>query len=131
MLDELTEAFAQPLCCIDTDTGELIHSARGAPSGDLSSRLGLLAEVARRGKPEIIEEIAPLSVLAIPLGETLPGEPLVAVGVFVNQRVNSEAAIAAAASAFATLCRAAPPSVIGISSAAQMGTCPPPSACSN
>jgi len=96
----LAKAFAEPFALVDVASGDLVHSDYEGLSCDLYGRLELLAEVSLRGTPEIVEEVAPLTMLAIPLGKLGVGTNLVAVGVFVNQRVTSQEEMAAAAQAF-------------------------------
>ncbi len=85
---------------VNVESGDLVHSDYEGLSCDFYDRIQLLAEVSRRGVPEIIEEVAPLTMLAIPLRSLGVGADLVAVGVFVNQQVTQEEEIAAAARAF-------------------------------
>jgi putative nucleotidyltransferase with HDIG domain len=59
-----------------------------------------LCAVAQRGRPEIIEHEAPLSMLAVPLRQLDQGPALVAVSLFLNMRVDNEAEIASAARLF-------------------------------
>ena len=87
-LATLTAAFAEPFALVDVESGDLVHSDYEGLSCDLYDRLELLAAVSRRGTPEIVEEVAPLTMLAIPLRMLGVGANLVAVGVFVNQQVS-------------------------------------------
>ena len=99
-LEEFEWAFGQAFTVVNAETGELVY---GAPSGlffDLYDRLPLLAEVARRGKPEIVEDESPLMLLAAPLGALGKGLPLVAVALFVQQQVNKVEEAASAAKLF-------------------------------
>ncbi len=93
----LTKAFAEPFALIDVESGDLVHSDYEGLSCDFYDRIELLAEVSRRGVPEIVEEVAPLTMLAIPLRSLGVGASLVAVGVFVNQEVTREKEMVAAA----------------------------------
>ena len=99
-LAALTQAFAEPFALVDVETGDLVHSDYAGLSCDFYDRIELLAEVSRRGTPEIVEEVAPLTMLAIPLRSLGVGSSLVAVGVFVNQPVTCEEEMAAAARSF-------------------------------
>ncbi len=67
---------------------------------DIAPRLALLEQAALRGKPEIVEHESPLSMLAVPLKGIDGAGSLVAIGVFVNMAVQSEAEIASAARVF-------------------------------
>ncbi len=60
-------AFRQSFALFDVATGELRHRPADWLNVDLASRLGLLEEVHRRGRPEIIEDYAPIVLLAVPL----------------------------------------------------------------
>jgi HD-GYP domain-containing protein (c-di-GMP phosphodiesterase class II) len=95
----LEAAFDQPFWLIHVDSGEA-SSTSTALALDFTPRLALLQEVARRDKPEIVEEEAPLSMLAVPLGRLENGVPHVAVSVFLNMPVQSEAEMASAARVF-------------------------------
>jgi len=99
-LATLDKAFAEPFALVDVESGDLVHSDYEGLSCDLYDRIELLAEVNRRGLPEIIEDVAPLVMLAIPLGSLGVGANLVAVGIFANQRVTSETEMMAAAQSF-------------------------------
>lgn len=95
-----SRAFEEPFVLINADRGEIVHADYDSLSCDFSNRIELLAEVARRGVPEIVEDTAPLTMLAIPLRPLGNGEDMVAVGVFVNQHVAAVEETAAAAQVF-------------------------------
>ncbi len=98
-LHALWTAFADPFTLVDVETGEIVHADfDGLPYG-LSERIGLLSEVVRRGRPEIVEDVSPLVMLAIPLPQRDDGPKLVAVGVFAQLQVEHEHQVAAAAKA--------------------------------
>ena len=99
-LAALAKAFAEPFAVVNVESGDLVHSDFEGLSCDLYDRMGLLAEVSRRGVPEVVEEVAPLTMLAIPLSTLGVGSHLVAVGVFVNQQITAEQEIEAAARVF-------------------------------
>jgi len=99
-LAALAKTFAEPFALVDVDSGNLVHSDHHGLSCDFYARIELLAEVSRCGKPEILEEVSPLTMLAIPLHGLGVGTNLVAVGIFVNQLVTCEEEMAAAARAF-------------------------------
>lgn len=100
VLRVLQQAFDQPFSLIDTETGDLVYAAPNSLNCDLFGRVGLIAEVAQRGHPEIIEDVSPLLMLAIPLRPLGQGATHVAIGVFAYQQVEKESEIAAAACAF-------------------------------
>ncbi len=85
---------------MNVETGAIIHADYDGLSCELSERIGLLAEVARRGRPEIVEDVSPLVMLAIPLPSTKKGPKLVAVGVFPQLQIEHEHQVAAAAQIF-------------------------------
>jgi putative nucleotidyltransferase with HDIG domain len=99
-LKRLETAFAQPFVLLDAQSGELQISRPDQPGWDFYSRLPVLAEVAERGTPEIVEHESPLSLLAVPLTALERGASLVAVAVFVTSSAECEAEIAAAARVF-------------------------------
>jgi HD-GYP domain-containing protein (c-di-GMP phosphodiesterase class II) len=98
-LRALEAAFNQSFCLVDAKTGESLSTTSGLPC-DIAPRLGLLAEAAKRGKPEIIEHESPLSMLAVPLGRLEHGDSLAAVSVFLHMEADSEADMASAARVF-------------------------------
>ena len=100
VLSALTKAFGEPFALVDIESGNLLHADYEGLSCDLYDRIELLAEVGRHGAPEIVEEVSPLAMLAIPLRSLGVGANLVAVGTFINQQVTSEEEMAAAARAF-------------------------------
>src|SRR5262245_51504061 len=89
----LAATFGSPLALIDSQTGAVTGAAPSEPSWDISSRLSILAEVARRGRPDVVEHESPLVMLAVPLGRLDRGASHVAVGVFTMMRVVNEAEI--------------------------------------
>lgn len=96
-LHQMEEAFGQPFSIIDTESGETVYAAGGSLPVDIDQRLALLDEVARRARPEIVEDEAPLCLLAIPLAGVVDYAQLVAVATFVTMPVAEEADIASAA----------------------------------
>ena len=98
-LAQLSKTFAQPFALFNVESGDLVYSEHEGLVCDFYDRVELLAEVSRRGKPELVEEVAPLCMLAIPLRRLGVGAELVAVGIFVTQQVADKDEMAAAASA--------------------------------
>jgi putative nucleotidyltransferase with HDIG domain len=93
-------AFDQSFSVVDGSSGQIVHSATDSLNCDFYGRLGLCEEVARRGRPEILEDVSPLVLLGIPLPVD-PFEPvLLAVSIFVTESIASESQLAAAAAAF-------------------------------
>ncbi len=97
VLQSLSRSFAEPFSLVNVVTGDLIHADYDGLSCDLFGRVELLAEVARRDTPEIIEDVAPLCLLAIPLTSLPKCKDLVAVGAFVTQSFDHQDQFAAAA----------------------------------
>ena len=82
LLAAIEAAFAAEFSLLDGETGEVLHLAADHSRLDWTLRGELCREVARRNKPELIEDEDPILTLAIPL----PGDEngsLVAVGVFL------------------------------------------------
>lgn len=67
LFERLKHAFEVPLAELHLATGELNHVTAEWLPIDLDRWSGLIEEVVRRGRPEIIEDCAPLLVLAVPL----------------------------------------------------------------
>ncbi|MCC6493293.1 MAG: HD-GYP domain-containing protein [Pirellulales bacterium] len=99
-LRALEGAFNQPFSLLEADSGEIFYAASSGLTCDYYPRLAVLAEAARRGRPEIIEQESPLSLLAVPLKSWEHESTLVAVSVLLNERVEEEAQIASAARVF-------------------------------
>lgn len=96
----LQRAFEQSFTVVDASNGNVVHADEDGLSGDLYPRLATCAEVARRGRPEILDEVSPLLMLAVPLPKTDDQPPLVAVSTFVTEAVEHESQIRAAAREF-------------------------------
>jgi putative nucleotidyltransferase with HDIG domain len=93
-------AFDQPFAVVDGSSGRVVHAPTDWLNCDFSGRLGLCEEVARRGRPEILEDVSPLVLLGIPLPVDPLDPPMLAVSTFVTEPVADESQIAAAASEF-------------------------------
>jgi putative nucleotidyltransferase with HDIG domain len=61
------------------------------------SRLAVCDQIVERGRPEVLEEVSPLLLLAVPLPETSSGCRLLATATFVTQTVLEIGEVAAAA----------------------------------
>jgi HD-GYP domain-containing protein (c-di-GMP phosphodiesterase class II) len=93
-------ALEQSVAILDTSTGSVVKSDASGLSCDFSLRLGVLEEVARRGRPDIVDEVSPLLMVALPL-PVHPAEPsLVGVAVCLTESIRDEAQLQAAAAAF-------------------------------
>jgi putative nucleotidyltransferase with HDIG domain len=82
----LEQAFGVPLTLLDAETVEVRHASPGQPYRDWGVRAEIVREVARRGRPELIDDEDPFLVLAMPLVD-LAGNVLVAVATLVSRRV--------------------------------------------
>jgi len=96
----LERALQQSLTVIDPANGDTLQHTTDGINCDLSARLGLLEEIARRGRPEIVDEVSPLVMIALPLPVEAMDAPLMAVAMFVTDTVTEESQVAAAANAF-------------------------------
>jgi putative nucleotidyltransferase with HDIG domain len=99
MLRAIERAFAQSFAVIDCRTGRVAHAANGLPL-DLYTRLPSCEQIARRGRPEILDEVSPILILAVPLPSANSESSTLAIGTFLTERVENEAEIAAAAREF-------------------------------
>ena len=99
-LSELSKCFKEPFAVVDVESGDLVHSDFESLGCDFYEIVELLAEVSRHRKAEIVRDVAPLVMLAVPLGELGLGSHLVAVGVFVTSAVTDEQDLSAAAKEF-------------------------------
>jgi HD-GYP domain-containing protein (c-di-GMP phosphodiesterase class II) len=93
-------ALDQSLTVLDPANGDILQRAADAFCCDLTPRLAVLEEIARRGRPEIVDEVSPLVMLALPLPVDALEPPLVAVAMFVTDTLRVESQVAAAATAF-------------------------------
>lgn len=100
LLERLQEAFQQDFAVIDTASGSLEHVTSDWPRVDVFRWLGLLEHVARTGRAEVIEDHAPLVLLAVPLPSEEPGTWRVAIAVLLTQDTPSERSVHSAARAF-------------------------------
>ena len=86
--DLLDRAFATHFTVFDGATGEVLHAPEGPPLQDWGLRGPLCCEVARRGRPEFIDDEDPFLVLAIPFAGA-EGQSYVAVGAFLGRSVRT------------------------------------------
>lgn len=99
-IEDLQRAFHQPFAILDLARGELNRVAQNWLPIGVDSKLGILEEVARRGTVEIIEDYAPLVVLAVPIPSEESGECRhTALATFVTQPLDSQHDITLAAQA--------------------------------
>ena len=86
MRELLDTAFGVELTLLDGESGQLLYASADQPHHEWELRAELCCEVARRGRPEFIEDEDPFLVLALPLrngAET----PNVALGTFVTRPI--------------------------------------------
>ncbi len=100
VVSAIERALEQSFAVVDPSTGDLIQTPVGGILGDWSSRLGVLEEIARRGRPEIVDEVSPLFMLAIPLPADPLDRPLMAISICITESIRDESQIKAAATAF-------------------------------
>jgi len=82
----LERAYGMQFTILDGPTGELLDAAPGQPSRDWGIHAEVCREVARRGRPEFIEDDDPFLTLALPLMDA-QGRETVAVAAFLTRRV--------------------------------------------
>ena len=92
----LRHAFDVEFTVLDAASGEVVIEGAGQPGYDWTARVELCREVARRERPEFIDEEDPLLVLAVPLGGS-EGDEHVAVAAFVTRPVAPDENMDAAA----------------------------------
>lgn len=102
LLDRLDEAFGQCFAVIDSQRSVLERVSADWPRVDIFRWIGLCEHVVRTGRPEIIEEHAPLSLLAVPLpaNDPLATSGRAAVAVVLTESVASISDIQSAANVF-------------------------------
>lgn len=93
-------ALDQSFTVLDPAIGENLQTSTDGLVCDSTGRLAVLEEIARRGRPEIVDEVSPLMMLGIPLPVDPCDPPLVAVAMFVTEAIREESQVAAAAEAF-------------------------------
>lgn len=100
VFDQLKRAFSQPFAVYDLLRGELNQAPHDWLTVSVESRVALLEEVARRGTAEIIEDCAPLVLLAVPLPTDESGVcAQVAIATLATEAVKSQDDMLAAAHA--------------------------------
>jgi putative nucleotidyltransferase with HDIG domain len=97
MVRALERAFGQTFKVIDCATGHSLRATTDDLPFDIYKRLSACEQIALRGRPEILEEVSPLLVLAVPMPATIAGSQMVAIATFVTQSVDDRAQVAAAA----------------------------------
>ncbi len=82
----LENNLATSFSLIDGQTGEILRKPSDVPVADLSARAPICCEVAKRGRAELLDEVSPFLVLALPL-PLYDGSVQVAVGTFVDRPI--------------------------------------------
>lgn len=96
--ESLRRGFGTQFTILDGLTGDVLYEAPGQPARDWTLRGEICREVARRGRPEFIDDEDPLLVLALPM--MLPeGNGIVAVATFVTRQVQPDDDLSRAAAA--------------------------------
>lgn len=92
----LEQEFGRDFTIFDGTSGELLHKATDQPELDWAVRVELCRQVARRNRPEFIDDEDPFLVLALPL-ESPDGTSRVATAMFVSRPVGLDEDISPAA----------------------------------
>ena len=100
LLRSIERAFSQSFTVLDCATGQVLRPATNALPLDHYHRLTSCQQVAERGLPEILDEVSPVLILAVPLPSAIARAGIVAVATFLTERVEAENQIAAAAAEF-------------------------------
>jgi HD-GYP domain-containing protein (c-di-GMP phosphodiesterase class II) len=100
LLRSIERAFGRSFALLECGNGKVLRQAANGLSVDLYKQISTCEQVAERGVPEILDEVSPLLMLAVPLPSGTPGSIMVAVGTFLTERIESELQITAAATAF-------------------------------
>ncbi len=100
LLRSIERAFGQSFAVLECGTAQVLRASTNGLSIDFYSRIGTCEQIAERGQPEILDEVSPLLLLAVPLPSANPGSVMVAVATFLTERVDNETQIAAAAAEF-------------------------------
>lgn len=100
MLRSLERAFNQSLTIVDCASGQTLKTGSQGLPVELSGWLPVCEQIARRGRPHILDEVSPVILFAIPLVGASTERPLVAIGSFLTENVATEGEIAAAAQTF-------------------------------
>src|SRR3954467_11999131 len=100
MLRSLEKALDQSFAVIECTTGEVRRNSTNCPPFDLEARLTACAQIVRHGRPEILDEVSPVVLLAVPIIDTTSDDLLLAIAPFATLAAESEAEIAAASKEF-------------------------------
>ncbi len=100
LVDRLEAAFRQSFAVLDVTRGALERVTPDWPRVDIFRWASLCEHVARRGRPEVIEDHSPLLLLATPLPPEELSPSRIAVAVLLTEANPSPAALESAARAF-------------------------------
>lgn len=100
MVRALERAFGPVFDVLDVGTGQILRPSASGLTVDLYSRLAACEQVFQRGRPEVLEDVAPLLLLVVPLPTASDGCRLLATATFVTQAVQNQTEINAAAQTF-------------------------------
>ncbi|MEN6406752.1 MAG: HD-GYP domain-containing protein [Thermoguttaceae bacterium] len=82
----LRRAYGVSFTLLDGRTGEVIRESADQPARDWGLRAEMCREVARRNRPEFLDDEEPVLTLALPLPDAM-GNTIVAVANFLSRRV--------------------------------------------
>jgi putative nucleotidyltransferase with HDIG domain len=97
MVRALDRAFGQTFAVVDCATGHRLRASVDGLNVDLYSRLAMCEQVAQRGQPEVLADVAPLLLLVVPLPSMATGCNMVAAATFVTETAMSPSQLEAAA----------------------------------
>jgi HD-GYP domain-containing protein (c-di-GMP phosphodiesterase class II) len=100
LVDRLEAAFRQSFAVLDVTRGALERVTPDWPRVDVFRWASLCEHVARRGRPEVLEDHAPLLLLAVPLPPEEMTSSRIAVAVLLTEANPTPAALESAARAF-------------------------------
>lgn len=100
LLERLDCAFQQNFAVLDTTAGQLKRVSADWPRVDLFRWLPLCEQVARRGRPEVIEDFAPLLLIAAPISGDVFDPKRIAVAVLLTEPIEDAEQATSAAHAF-------------------------------
>jgi len=107
MVRALERAFGSVFNVLDCGSGQVLRTAPNGLPVDLYKRLGVCEQIVQRGRPEVLEDVSPLLMLAVPLPATTSGCQMAAIATFLTQSIESPCEIAAAADALEIDCEQA------------------------
>ncbi len=89
LMELLERAYGIGFSILDGQSGDVLLASPGQPTRNWSLRAEICREVARRGRPEFIDDDDPFVTLALPLGDAAE-TPNVAVATFVTRPVAAD-----------------------------------------